>query len=101
MSLRILYLRRARADLLEISAYIRRDSPSEAEAWLERVDRSLARLGAYPRSGVVAKDRRLAALGYRMLVIGDYLAFYVIRRDAVQIRRVLHGKRRYSFLFGG
>jgi plasmid stabilization system protein ParE len=36
--------------------------------------------------------------GYRMLVIGNYLAFYVIRGNIIEIRRVIHGSRKYSFL---
>jgi len=33
-----------------------------------------------------------------VLVVGDYLVFYVVVRRKVQIRRVLHGARRYDFL---
>ncbi len=98
MKLNVIFLPRARLDLLEISAYIRRDNPAAVDRWLDDVDRTLGRLGAFPQSGVVPKDRRLAALGYRMVVIGEYLAFYVVRRKKVRIRRILHGKRRYTFL---
>jgi len=30
-------------------------------------------------------------------VAGDYLVFYVVIRRTVQIRRVIHGARRYDF----
>ncbi|NPV80513.1 MAG: type II toxin-antitoxin system RelE/ParE family toxin [Firmicutes bacterium] len=28
----------------------------------------------------------------------DYLIFYTVRDDLVEIRRILHGKRKYDFL---
>jgi hypothetical protein len=36
-------------------------------------------------------------MGYRMLVVDKYLVFYVVKK-IIQIRRVIHGARRYSFL---
>ncbi len=94
----VVYLRRAQMDLIEAFKYIERDSPSSAESWIARIDRALGRLSSFPKSGAVPKDERLAALGYRMIVVGEYLAFYVLRRNRVEVRRVLQGKRRYSFL---
>jgi plasmid stabilization system protein ParE len=95
----VVYLPSAQLDLLEGLEYVRKDNPSSASAWLDRIDKSLSRLGSFPLSGSVPKDRRLARLGYRMVVIGEHLAFYVARPRSVEIRRVVHGKRRYSFLF--
>jgi toxin ParE1/3/4 len=95
----VVYLPSAQNDLLEAMEYIRKDSPASAEAWVERVDKALSRLGSFPFSGFRPKDRRLARLGYRIVAIGEHLAFYVVRPRSVEIRRVVHGKRRYSFLF--
>ena len=95
---RIVYLRKARQDLLNILRYIQKDSPQDARAWVDSIERALGRLARFPLSGAVPKDDRLAALGYRVVVAGEYLAFYLIRRNRVEIRRVLHGRRRYGFL---
>lgn len=94
----LVYLPSAQRDLQEAVSYIRRDSPAAAEAWLGRVEAALGRLASFPESGTVPKDARLAGLGYRIAVIGEHLAFYVVLPRAVEIRRVLHGKRRYAFL---
>ena len=94
----VVYLRRAEQDLLDIFNYIHRDSPARAGAWLDQLERSLGRLARHPKLGAVPKDARLAALGYRVVIIGDYLAFYVLHRNRVEIRRVLHGRQRYAFL---
>lgn len=48
--------------------------------------------------GQIPKDNRLQSLKYRILVIDSYLVFYVVKDTIVEIRRILHGKRRYSFL---
>lgn len=95
----VVYGPAAQRDLLEAAAYIRRDSPASAAEWLERLDHTLDRLGSFPKSGVVPKDRRLAAKGYRVLVAGEFLVFYLIGPKSIEVRRVLHGKRRHSFLF--
>ena len=94
----IVYLRSAQRDIIEAARYIARDSPSEARKWLEQVDKSLGRLGSFPNSGSPIKEPRLALLGYRVVVLGEYLAFYLLRRGRVEVRRVLHGRRRFAFL---
>lgn len=94
----VIYLRRAQQDLAGIQKYIEQDSPAQARAWLERLDQVLERLSRFPESGVLARDRWLAARGYRMVVVGEHLAFYVLRGRRVEVRRVLHGRQRYSFL---
>lgn len=95
---RVVYLPSAERDLVSEFDYIARDRPAAALDWLGSIDRALGRLARFPGSGVAPKDQRLVALGYRMVVIGEHLAFYVVTPDRVEIRRVLHGKRRYGFL---
>lgn len=95
---RVVYLPSAERDLVGELEYIAKDRPAAALDWLENVDNALGRLSMFPESGVVPKDERLMALGYRIIVIGEHLAFYVVTPERVEIRRVLHGKRRYSFL---
>jgi toxin ParE1/3/4 len=95
----VVYLPSAQRDLLESLKYIQKDSPASAQPWLARIDNTLSRLGSFPFSGAIPKDVRLARLGYRMVAIGEHLAFYVVRTKSVEVRRVVHGKRRYAFLF--
>ncbi|MEK6543024.1 MAG: type II toxin-antitoxin system RelE/ParE family toxin [Elusimicrobiota bacterium] len=94
----IVYLRRAQEDLEGIFNYIRKDSPTHAKTWINKIDREISRVAAFPESGAIPKDNRIAALGYRMIIIDDYLAFYLIRKHRVEIQRVLHGRQKYSFL---
>lgn len=94
----IRYLRTAEGDLEDIFDYLVRDNPSAASATLDKFDHAISRLAQNPGLGVVPKDGRLKNLGYRMLIIGDYLVFYVVKARTVQIRRILHGARNYQFL---
>ncbi len=95
---RIRYLSTAQKDLDEIFDYVLRDKPSAAALLLEKFDHSISQLSLNPELGVVPKDDRLKNLGYRMLIVEKYLVFYVIKRQSIQIRRIIHGARKYSFL---
>jgi toxin ParE1/3/4 len=94
------YLTTAVRDLEDIFDYIARDRPAAAVSLLEKFDHSISQLADFPELGVVPKDGRLKRIGYRisMLTIENYLVFYVIKSKAIQIRRIIHGARRYSFL---
>lgn len=94
------YLQTAEKDLEDIFDYISRDSPQSAGSMLEKFDQAISRLVDTPEMGVQPRDDRLRKLGYRMLVVGDYLVFYVVKTRArtVQIRRIIHGARLYGFL---
>ncbi len=95
---RIQYLSVASRDLIEIMDYIKADNPVAASELLDKLDASVSRLENMPYSGKTPDDARLKALGYRILVVGNYLIFYVVTGTKIEIRRVLHGKRNYGFL---
>lgn len=98
---RIEYLPTAEKDLIDIFEYILSDNPSAATSFLDQVDESILKLEDFPYMGVVPKDSRLKYLGYRILIVENYLVFYVVYEvdELVEIRRILHGKRQYNFLF--
>ena len=95
---KIKYLPIAQQDLIEIFDYIKEDNPSAVKSFIDKIDKSISKLESFPQVGVVPKDDRLEMLGYRMLVIDNYLVFYIIKENIVKIRRIIHGSRRYSFL---
>jgi len=94
----ILYLSIAERDLIDIFEYIYKDNPSVAASFLNTIDNTIAKLADFPEMGKVPNDGRLKNLGYRMLIIEEYIVFYVIKEKIVEIRRILHGKRKYEFL---
>ena len=92
------YLPAAEQDLVDLLDYIARDDPDAARNFVDRIDQAVGRLALFPRSGQQPRDGRLRRLGYRVLVVGNYLVFYVIVSRRVEVRRVIHGARRYDFL---
>ena len=94
----IRYLPTAEKDLIEIFEYIKKDNPAAAVSELDQFDQSISKLSRTPSLGLIPRDRRLREMGYRMLVVDKYLVFYVVKKKSIQIRRVIHGARRYSFL---
>lgn len=98
MAYTIKYLKTAENDLYEIFDYIKNDNPDAAKRLLENINTGISKLEKNPRIGAVLRDSRLQNLGYRILIIDNYLVFYVMKKRIVQIRRVLHGARDYGFL---
>lgn len=85
-------------NLTEILEYIQIDNPSAALKLLDEIDRTISKLAYFPYIGYVPKEQRLIHLNYRMLIVESYLIFYVVLDNVVEIRRILHGKRKYDFL---
>jgi addiction module RelE/StbE family toxin len=92
------YLPAAEQDLITILNYIKQDNPTVALKLIEEIDEVISRLEDFPNMGVTPKDLRLKSLNYRMLVIENYLVFYVVKDLIIEIRRIIHGKRKFSFL---
>jgi plasmid stabilization system protein ParE len=92
------YLPIAQEDLISIVKYIQMDDPSSAQTLLDEEDQTISKLETFPYMGAIPKDMRLMHLNYRVQIIGNYLVFYVVLDEIIEIRRILHGKRQYSFL---
>ncbi len=95
---KIEYLPIAQKDLTEILEYINKDNPTAALKVLDAIDCTISKLEDFPFLGHIPKDNRLKALGYRILVVNNYLVFYIVTGQIVEIRRILHGKRKYDFI---
>lgn len=58
----------------------------------------IAGLSKTPERCPRPKDLALAAKGYRYLIVKNYLVFYVVAGDTVQIRRTLYARRGHRAL---
>ena len=94
----IKYLPSAAQDISDIIDYVALDNPSATLNLLNQFDESVSILAYFPYSGSIPNDQRLQLLNYRMLVVGSYLIFYVVQNEFIEIRRILHAKRKYDFL---
>lgn len=88
----------AQQDLRDIVGYLNTLSPNAAVRYYDKLTEEIASLSKMPERYPKARDLALAAKGYRFLVVNNYLVFYVVSGDTVQIRRILYGRRDYHAL---
>jgi plasmid stabilization system protein ParE len=79
----------ARRQFLDAIAYIRRDKPSAARSFRQKVEQKLGRLESFPESGRRIPD--IPNLPYREVIIRPYRFFYRVADDTVWIVAVWHG----------
>jgi toxin ParE1/3/4 len=91
-------LRAAEEDFNDIILYIATDKPSAAETLVNQLEKNLSLLTRHPLLGATPHEEELAAMGYRFLVVHNYLIFYTIENHIIMIHRILHGARDYLSL---
>ncbi len=93
---RLRVARDADTDVLEIWTYYFERSQSAAERIVREITAEYDNLYALPCIG-----RRREDIGpeYRSFPVGDYIIYYRVLEDVVEIARVLHGGREVSEIF--
>jgi toxin ParE1/3/4 len=87
----------AEQDLLAIWIHVAREaSPDVADEQLRSVDRACEVLAEWPHSGR-ARDELFR--GVRSIVVDPYVVFYRVGNSAIEIIRVLHGRRDVDAIF--
>ncbi len=95
----IKFLKDALEDLEEIILYIAKDSKILALKMHDQIMDTAKDLTTFPKRGRLVPDKKMAAHGFRMLIVMPYIIFYKIDDNTVHIHRVLHGARNYPSLF--
>ena len=80
----------ARTDLLEIWCYIAPDNEPAADRLYERILTLGERMLSFPEMG---RERPDLGPGLRSFPVGNYIVFYRLVSDGIEIARVLHGHR--------
>ena len=78
----------ARDQFLSAIAYIYRDSPSAAIAFRHKAEKTLSRLGKFPRSGRILPE--FPDLPFREILVPPYRFLYRIKENIVWIVAVWH-----------
>lgn len=102
MSVPLIKRPQARLDLLETYYYLACDSENAAERYLESAERTFQQIATMPMLGATRQFGHRALQGLRSRSIDDFpnwLIFYLVREDAVEIIRVLHGARDLDRIF--
>jgi toxin ParE1/3/4 len=85
----------AEQDYRDIWRYIADDNPDAADRLLLRID---AKIELYARNPGMGRLRDDLGPGLRSFSVGNYLAFYRIAPDGIELVRVLHGARNLKAL---
>lgn len=88
----------AQQDLLDVIDYLNTLSKEVALNYYDRLTNEISSLRIMPERCPRPRDLALAAKGYRYLAVGNYLVFYVVVGNIVQIRRILYARRDYKHL---
>lgn len=78
----------AETDLEEIWWYIAQDNPDAADSLLDAIEECCRALAQFPKMG---RSRDELHPGVRSLAVGNYLIFYLLIPDGIEVVRILHG----------
>jgi toxin ParE1/3/4 len=78
---------KANDDLDEIYSYIAEDlyNQSAADNLMEKIETNIMRLKDFPFSCSFVTDEMLKDRGYRKLIVENYIAFYLVREEEMQV----------------
>jgi plasmid stabilization system protein ParE len=93
---RIEIMPQARSDLAAIGDYIAVDDPDRARTFVEELFEASLSLEHHPERYALVPQYR--DQGVRSQSYGSYVIFYRIKLDAVQVLRVVHGRRDLTHL---
>lgn len=88
-------------DLFNILDYIASDNIDAALAFNDKIEKLISPLNHFPFKGAIDKDPNLRLKGYRKLIVGNYIIFYIPYPDdeIVYIHRILSERLYYPDLF--
>ncbi|NCS89916.1 MAG: type II toxin-antitoxin system RelE/ParE family toxin [Ignavibacteria bacterium] len=88
----------AEEDFTEIISFISAENPIEADAIANKIEKNLELLSENPNLGRIPREEEIRNLGYRYLIVQNYLIFYTIEGRTIYVHRILHGARNYKSL---
>jgi toxin ParE1/3/4 len=91
-------LRIAEEDLTEIITFIADDNQASAIALADKIEKNIELLAGNPLLGRIPRDENIKNLGYRYIIVQNYIIFYTIEERTILIHRILHGARNYKTL---
>jgi addiction module RelE/StbE family toxin len=86
----------AEEDFTEIISFIAADNPIVADAIANKIEKNLELLSDNPNLGRIPREEEIRNLGYRYLIVQNYLIFYTIEEKTIFVHRILHGARNYK-----
>ena len=88
----------AQNDLRDIAGYLNTLSSDAALKYYDLIVEQIGTLQMMPMRCALARDTQLRLRGCRLLLVENYIAFFVVNGNTVEIRRILYSKRQYQDL---
>jgi|TARA_B110000211_G_C14069419_1_gene549261 plasmid stabilization system protein ParE len=91
--LRLVKAPRAEADLIDIWLYVAEDQPINADRLLDRLNDAALLIADTPEMGV---DRSVLSTDLKSFPVDNYIVFYRVKPDVLELVRVLSSSRDIS-----
>jgi len=91
-------LKIAEDDFTEIVSYIAAENPTAAEAIADKIEKNLLLLSENPELGRIPRDEDIRLIGYRYIIVQNYIILYTFEQKTILVHRILHGARNYKTL---
>jgi len=91
------YSKDSKQDLVEIKQYIKYNlqEPEIAQKLISKIRNEIGKLKHNPEIYAIIDDELINELEIRKLVIDNYIAFYRIKNDNIEIVRIMYGRRNW------
>ena len=92
---KVVYLPLAEEDIMNAVDYIAEKlvNASAAQALLDELDQTVEQISRFPYSSELYRTDRPIRDELRKVPVKDYVLYYTVKNDTVEIRRLIHGRR--------
>ncbi len=91
------YSKEAKQDLIGIKRYIKYNlqEPNTAQKLISKIKMEIDKLKNDPTIYAIIEDELIRKLEIRKLIVNNYIVFYRIKNENVQIVRIMYGRRNW------
>ena len=91
------YSEESRQDLIQIKRYIKYNlqEPETAQKLILKIKNEINNLKNNPKKYSIIDDDIIKKFKIRKLIVSNYIIFYRIRKDDIEIVRIMYGKRNW------
>lgn len=93
----IQYSEEAKQDLIEIKKYIKYNlqEPNIANKLISKIKNAIEDIKNNPKMYAIIDDDFIKKLEIRKIIVDNYIVFYRIKSNTIEIVRVMHGRRNW------
>ena len=91
------YSKESKQDLIEIKKYIKDNlqEPETAQKLIDKIRKEIQTLKNNPEIYAIIDEDIIRKLEVRKLIIDNYIVFYRIKNNNIQIVRIMYGRRNW------